>query len=124
MDGKQYQPHLVRQIGTERILPTLKIIEGKSWSHVRDGMELMMTQYGGKWLLGPNVFPVSIAGKTGTAQNGLGVGFEHSWFTGFGPVDKPEVVVTVFIENGGSSSAVAIPIARDFLAGYWNVQVD
>ncbi len=122
MDGKQYKPHLVRQIGDERILPSLKIIEGQSWRHVRDGMRLMMTDYGGRWLLGPNTFPVSIAGKTGTAQNGKGDGFEHSWFTGFGPVEKPEVVVTVFIENGGSSSAVAIPIARDFLAAYWNVQ--
>lgn len=122
MEGKQYKPHLVRQIGDERIAPSLKIIEGKSWRHVRDGMRLMMTDYGGRHLLGPNTFPVSIAGKTGTAQNGKGVGFEHAWFTGFGPVEKPEVVVTVFVENGGSSSAVAIPVARDFLAGYWNVK--
>ena len=122
MEGKQYKPHLVRQIGDERVLPSLEIIEGKSWKTVKDGMRLMMTKFGGRHLLGPNTFPVSIAGKTGTAQNGKGVGFEHAWFTGFGPVEKPEIVVTVFIENGGSSSAVAIPVARDFLAAYWNVQ--
>ena len=28
----------------------------------------------------------------------------------------------VFVEYGGSSSRVAVPLARDFFAGYWGVE--
>ena len=36
----------------------------------------------------------------------------HSWFTGFAPKDKPEVVVTVLVEYGGGGGATAAPLAR------------
>ena len=121
LNGKQVKPHLVKQIGDESIIIEEKHIEGKSWQYVQEGMRLMMTNYGGRHVLGPNTFPVAIAGKTGTAQNGLGVGYEHAWFTSYGPIDNPELVATVFVQNGGSSTAVAIPIVRDFMAVYWDV---
>jgi penicillin-binding protein 2 len=35
----------------------------------------------------------------------------HSWFTGFAPRNKPEVVVTVIVEYGGSGGGTAAPIA-------------
>ncbi len=121
LSGKQVKPHLVRRIGREYVVSEEKLIEGRSWQTVQDGMRLMMTHYGGRHVLGPNTFPITVAGKTGTAQNGLGPGFEHAWFTGYSPVDDPELVVTAFIQNGGSSTAVAIPVARDFMAVYWDV---
>ena len=51
------------------------------------------------------------AGKTGSAE------FEkdretHAWFTGFAPVEDPQLVVTVLVEEGGSGGQVAAPIAR------------
>ncbi len=124
LSGKQVAPHLIKQIGDEPIVVQEKLIEGKSWQTVQAGMRLMMTNYGGRHVLGPRTFPITVAGKTGTAQNGLGPGFEHAWFTGYSPVEDPELVVTVFIQNGGSSTAVAIPIARDFMAVYWDVPQD
>ena len=54
---------------------------------------------------------VEVACKTGTAQ----VGTEdktHAWFTVFGPVDEPEIVLTILVEEGGEGSKVAGPIAR------------
>jgi len=36
----------------------------------------------------------------------------HSWFTGFGPKDDPQVVVTVLVEYGGTGGATAAPLAR------------
>ncbi len=53
-----------------------------------------------------------IAGKTGTAEN---PGADHAWFTCFAPADKPEIVITVLVENGGYGAASALPIARKLL---------
>ncbi len=55
---------------------------------------------------------VKVAGKTGTAETGSGE--PHSWFVGYAPADKPEVVVVVLIENAGNGSNSA-PIARDII---------
>jgi penicillin-binding protein A len=52
---------------------------------------------------------VEVAAKTGSAQNPAGE--PHAWFTCFAPADSPSVVVTVIVENGGSGSAVAGPVA-------------
>jgi peptidoglycan glycosyltransferase len=56
---------------------------------------------------------LSIAGKTGTAQNPRGD--SHSWFVGFAPAVRPELAIAVLVEQGGYGSAVAAPIARDLL---------
>jgi cell division protein FtsI/penicillin-binding protein 2 len=41
---------------------------------------------------------------------------------GYSPVEAPQIALVVFIEYGGSSSRVSVPLARDFLAGYWTQQ--
>ncbi|MBK1721498.1 peptidoglycan D,D-transpeptidase FtsI family protein [Thiocystis violacea] len=56
---------------------------------------------------------LTIAGKTGTAQNAHGD--PHSWFVGFAPADRPMLAVAVLVEQGGYGSAVAAPIAHDLL---------
>ncbi len=40
---------------------------------------------------------------------------DHSVFVGFAPLDKPKYIASVIIENGGSGSAVAAPIAHKAL---------
>ena len=42
---------------------------------------------------------VSVAGKTGTAENPHGR--THAWFAGFAPLDNPVICVVVFLEHGG-----------------------
>jgi len=69
--------------------------------------------------MGSGVFPVTVAGKTGTGQTPRGANYHHAWFTGYAPVEDPQVVVAVLIEYGGSATQVAIPVARDFLAGFY-----
>lgn len=49
--------------------------------------------------------PVTVAGKTGTAQ--VGNNSTHGWFAGFFPFDKPKFVICVFIENRGSGQSAA-----------------
>jgi peptidoglycan glycosyltransferase len=60
---------------------------------------------------------VSVAGKTGTAQNGQGEPYTL-WFTGFAPANDPQVAVAVVVANGGGmgqagrGNSLAAPIAK------------
>ena len=49
---------------------------------------------------------VTVAGKTGTAENATGN--DHSWFIGFAPAEDPKVAVAVLIENSNYGSATPI----------------
>ena len=66
-----------------------------------------------------------MAGKTGTAQvfslaedeeyNEEEIRerlLDHALFVGFAPADNPEIAVAVIVENGGSGSGTAAPVAR------------
>lgn len=64
-------------------------------------------------------FPVSLAGKTGTAENSHGD--DHGWFVAYAPFDDPRVVVAVIVEQGGFGSDAAAPIARKILEAAFNV---
>jgi peptidoglycan glycosyltransferase len=60
---------------------------------------------------------VTVAGKTGTAEDGSRRP-PHVWFMSFAPAEDPQVVVAVLVQNGGrlgndaTGGAVAAPIAR------------
>jgi len=59
------------------------------------------------------------AGKTGTSEflkNGEMK--THAWYSGFAPYDNAEVVVTVFLEDGGGGSDDAAPLAREIIDFY------
>lgn len=64
-------------------------------------------------------FPISIAGKTGTAENPHGD--DHGWFVAYAPFDKPTIVVAVIVEQGGFGADSAGPIARKILEAALNV---
>jgi penicillin-binding protein 2 len=59
---------------------------------------------------------VSVAGKTGTAQNPHGK--DHAWFIGFAPVEHPKIAICVLIENAGFGGVVAAPIAARCIEQY------
>ena len=61
---------------------------------------------------------VSAAGKTGTAQWGRNKR-PHAWFTGFAPYNKPEVAITVLVEEGVEGSKIAISVAKEILWWYF-----
>jgi penicillin-binding protein 2 len=62
---------------------------------------------------------ISVAGKTGTAQNPPNP--DHAWFMGFAPADKPTILVGVFVEYGLHGS-VAAGIATKVMAHYLKVR--
>lgn len=61
---------------------------------------------------------LTLAGKTGTAQNSQDKVHDHAWFVGFAPADNPKIVVAVMIEFGGQgarSAHIAASIIQHYL---------
>jgi peptidoglycan glycosyltransferase len=42
---------------------------------------------------------IEVAGKTGTLATTEPFYMEHSWFVGYAPVDKPQIIVSVLLGN-------------------------
>lgn len=120
LSGQQVGLHLVQRIGDEPHEAAVRQVEGRHWRTLQEGMRMMFTDYPSRNVMGPGVFPVEVAGKTGTAQTARGE--THAWFMGYAPIRDPEIGIAVFVEHGGSSSRVAVPLARDFFAGYYGVE--
>ncbi len=73
-------------------------------------------------------FPVSIAGKTGTAEKVVSLpGFlgvkNQSWWCGYGPTDNATIVVCAVIENGGHGGTAAAPAAAQVFGAYFHARV-
>ncbi len=83
---------------------------------VKAGMLRVTNEPGGTayWIF--HDCPIKVCGKTGTAQNPLGD--DHAWFVGFGPYENPEIALAVVVDQGGSGSGVAAPIARQIFDAY------
>ncbi|GGR17300.1 MULTISPECIES: penicillin-binding protein 2 [Agromyces] len=68
---------------------------------------------------------VSVAGKTGTAENGESDPYTL-WFTGFAPADAPQYAITVLVEDGGGQgqegfgNGIAAPVAKQVLEAVLN----
>lgn len=63
---------------------------------------------------------IQTACKTGTAESHQAASsLPHAWFTTFAPFDKPEIALTILVEEGGQGSDVGGPIARDILRAYF-----
>jgi penicillin-binding protein 2 len=73
-------------------------------------------------------FPVSISGKTGTAEklidpgDGIPRNFNQSWWCGYGPSDSPDLVVCAVIENGGHGGDAAAPAALKVFESFFGKQ--
>lgn len=62
--------------------------------------------------------PVSVAGKTGTAQF-FGNSKTHAWFEAYAPYENPEIAIIVLIEGGGGGNEIAAPVAKKILNYYY-----
>ncbi len=62
---------------------------------------------------------LNIAGKTGTAQNGINnVGLDDAVFTGFAPYGNPKIAVGVVVQGGGLGADASAPIAVQTIQAY------
>ncbi len=98
---------------------------------IQQGMrQVIIDGTGSKYV---HVEGVAIAGKSGTAeycdniaqQKNLcqfGNWPEHAWFVGYGPYENPEIMVLVFVYNGGEGSITAGPIVSEVLNAYFDLK--
>jgi penicillin-binding protein 2 len=66
--------------------------------------------------------PITVAGKTGTAEAPPGA--SHAWFAGYAPAGagvEPEIAIVVMIEHAGEGSEVAAPIFRRVIELYYGI---
>lgn len=102
-------------------------IRAEQWQAAIDAMHAVVSPGGTayKALAGA---PYTAAGKTGTAQvyalsqraDDRGQGAprhlqDHALFIAFAPVEAPRIALAVIVENGGSGSGTAAPVARQVL---------
>jgi penicillin-binding protein A len=71
----------------------------------------------------PKVAGVVIAGKTGTAQNGINnTGLDDAVFTCFAPAGSPKIAVAVIVKGGGFGADAAAPIAVKIIRAYLGIK--
>lgn len=121
--GTLYVPRIVKSIidpKTKEEMPVKPrvmehaVVPADVLAIVREGMRAAVTNGSARFL---NDLPISVAGKTGTAQWSKNKP-THAWFTGFAPYENPRIVITVLVEEGGEGSSVSVPIAKRFLTWY------
>ncbi len=103
-----------------------------NWENVIDGMKRTIYSPKGTGRRLNKKLSYTLAGKTGTAQV-FGLDAEeqyiaanlderlrdHALFTGFAPIESPKIVIAVIVENAGSGSAKAAPLAKKVLDIYF-----
>lgn len=122
--GYRVQPHLVHSIrrsdGTVLYTNTsrekIEWVDPENLEVVRNGMRRVVTEGSGRYYA--NLDSISVAGKTGTAQNPHGQ--DHGWFIAFAPMDDPRIAIAVLVENAGYGSVSAAPIASLLIEKYLN----
>ncbi|AZZ50063.1 penicillin-binding protein 2 [Rathayibacter rathayi] len=128
--GELMQPNLVDSIRSQD-LSVLQKFQEKSLGRVvstqtADAIKAMMVaSVQGGAATNATIGGVTVAGKTGTAENGANDPYTL-WFTGFAPANDPQYAITVLVENGGGlgqtgyGNLIAAPIGQQVLEAVLN----
>jgi penicillin-binding protein 2 len=122
-NGTWHQPHLVSGYRDTRSGTYVPLnyeerklsVSQRSFDVVKAGMQGVVLQGTGTLA---RVAGVTVAGKTGTAQNPHGQ--DHAWFICFAPIENPKIAIAVLVENAGFGGSVSAPIARELINYYVN----
>jgi len=94
-------------------------VSSKVWNKVYTGMQNVILKYSTTLKNAYSNIPVTVAGKTGSAQQGANTP-PHSVFVSFAPVEKPEISVVAVIANGYSGNYSGL-LCRDIYGYYYKV---
>ena len=119
--GWFYTPHVVHQIEDMEIDSLYRTkhytgIDTTYFNIVQDGMEAAVWGASGGTAHGAQIPGIKVCGKTGTAQNPHGK--DHSIFMSFAPREKPEIAISVYVENAGFGATWAVPIGSLMIEKY------
>jgi penicillin-binding protein 2 len=110
-----------------------KIIQPETIATVRSGTRLAVTDPRGTLHKEFKDFPITVAGKTGTAeycddvarqanQCQFGSWPTHSWTLAYAPYEDPEIIVLAFAYHGGEGASVAAPIVARVIKAYFELK--
>lgn len=130
--GYYIKPHLVSGFEENGVVTPIeheKHYTGKGddyYPAIIDGMKKAVKKTAPRAL----IKDIPIAGKTGTAENGVkNESLDHSVFMAFAPADDPKIAIAVYTENagwgGGASASIASLIIEKYIRGeikktWWN----
>jgi penicillin-binding protein 2 len=141
--GDLVTPHLVSDVeqprakGSPRVVlrrftprsPRASGIDPAALAAVRDGLYQATHATAGTSSGVFANYPISISGKTGTAEKVVplpGYPSDHlenqSWWCGWGPSDDARMVVCALIENGGHGSTAAAPAALRLFEEFFGLE--
>ncbi|MDR2876857.1 MAG: penicillin-binding protein 2 [Chromatiales bacterium] len=139
--GKVYQPHLAQSVDLpgdstlQDVAPpiprAITMHDPQNWEDVAEAMRKVVHGQGGTANAAGRGALVQFAGKTGTAQV-FGIRQDqryvekdiserlrdHALFIAFAPVEDPQIAIAIIVENGGSGSGTAAPVARRLIDHY------
>ncbi len=123
--GIRVTPHLVKRVLASDgsvvreidVPPAAKVrIHDETLRLIQNGMEAaVQDRRGTAWR--SRVQGLSVAGKTGTAQNPHGE--DHATFVTFAPLENPQIAIAVIVENGGEGGLTAAPMAKKVMEAYF-----
>ncbi len=131
--GQLITPRIVESIdgvATEFSSERIELKNNENWELIKKALVSVVESNKGT---AHNLFDSKkrIAGKTGTAQVKSLINDikyqeirenellrDHALFVGYGPIEKPSLVVVVIVENGESGSLVAAPIVKKAINSY------
>ena len=136
--GVRYKATFLNQIVSADYRTRLKVnepevvstfpINDECYATYTKGMQ-MVTSYLTFYMVGTAYdtfrdFPLSVAGKTGTAQHGITTASDHGAFVCYAPADStPKIAIAIYGERAGHGSSMAI-VARTMLEQYFAVGVN
>ncbi len=111
--GMLVRPYIVRNVGGRDITKYQRnsskaAVKEKVINQVRQYLRGVVSESDGT-ASALSSLPVTVAGKTGTAE--FSRGLTHGWFAGFFPYKNPKFVICVFVENKGSGH-MAVMLAK------------
>jgi penicillin-binding protein A len=126
--GKMMTPYLVQQVTAS----DLSTVQRATPTQLSQAVSASVASYLGQMMLAVVQSPegtasafntaavgFTMAGKTGTAQNGANnTGLDDAVFTCFAPYDNPQIAVGVIIQGGGYGATAAAPIAVQVIKAY------
>lgn len=125
--GYFYTPHIVKKINgkktpfTEFTQPKQTTINSKHFDTIIKGMNMAYTSGTAR---GTQIDSISVAAKTGTAENYIRLNgkrmqlTDHSIFAAFAPLEDPKIAIVVFVENGYFGARIAGPITSLMIEHY------
>ncbi len=118
VDSSNEKSSIIREFKPEIV--SQNFIDPVNLEIVREGMrDGVQKDYGSSHMLAD--LPVTVAGKTGTAETNK-AGIFNTWSANFAPYDNPSIVFLATIEGVQGLRAATLPVAHDVLEYYFSAK--